>query len=81
MSRPLLGLFPASKFWSFSHFSFDLPTDAGAHVLGTADHTMLVCPWATSPIYYIGKAENLHERLLTHRKYVLGAMDDYWDRW
>ena len=59
----------------------DLPTDAGAYVLGTADQTMLVYPWATSPIYYIGKAENLRERLLTHRKYIQGAIDDYWDRW
>lgn len=35
----------------------DIPKEAGAYVLGTADGTMLVYPWGTSPIYYIGKAE------------------------
>lgn len=58
-----------------------LPTDAGAYVLGTVGETMLVYPWASSPIYYIGKAENLCERLLTHRKHIRGAMENYWDRW
>lgn len=59
----------------------DLPTEPGAYVLGTAGETMLVYPWGTSPIYYIGKAEDLRERLSTHRTYIEGAKNDYWERW
>ena len=59
----------------------DLPTDAGAYVLGTAGETMLVYPWATSPVYYIGMADNLRQRLRSHRKHIQGAAEDYWDRW
>ncbi|MDE0450787.1 MAG: hypothetical protein OXI90_03345 [Gammaproteobacteria bacterium] len=59
----------------------DLPTEPGAYVLGTAGETMLVYPWGTSPVYYIGKAEDLRERLSTHRTYIQGAKDDYWERW
>lgn len=59
----------------------DLPTEAGAYVLGAAGETMLVYPWGSSPVYYIGKADDLRQRLLVHRKHIFGALEDYWDRW
>ena len=59
----------------------DLPTEAGAYVLGTVGETMLVYPWASSPIYYIGMASNLRQRLLLHRKYIQAAEENYWDHW
>lgn len=46
---------------------------AGAYVLGATDPTMLVYPWGSSPIYYIGKANNLRKRLSDHKKFTLGA--------
>ena len=55
----------------------DLPTDAGAYVLGTADGTMLVYPWATSPIFYIGKARNLRLRLFQHKQNILYAIENH----
>lgn len=58
-----------------------LPTVGGAYVLGTSGETMLVYPWGTSPVYYIGKADDLRQRLLGHRKAIQGAIADYWDRW
>ena len=49
-------------------------------MLGTAGE-MLVYPWASSPIFYIGLATSLRRRLLEHQKYTLGARDNYWDKW
>ncbi len=59
----------------------DIPDAPGAYVLGTANETMLVYPWATSPIYYIGMSTSLRRRLLEHRKHIQGATDDYWGKW
>ena len=58
----------------------DIPKEAGAYVLGTADGTMLVYPWGTSPIYYIGKAEEsttLRSRLLEHQQITQAFIDDH----
>ena len=59
----------------------ELPDTGGAYVLGTSN-TMLVYPWGTSPIFYIGKAKSLRDRLVEHRKHIQGARDDddeaYW---
>lgn len=60
----------------------DPPTSSGgAYVLGTSDGTMLTYPWGSSPIFYIGKANDLSQRLLTHRKHILGAVEDHHDRY
>ena len=54
------------------------PTSSGgAYVLGTSDGTMLTYPWGSSPIFYIGKADNLSQRLSTHRRAILGAREDH----
>ena len=55
----------------------DSPTVGGAYVLGTADGTMLTYPWGESPIFYIGRADNLRKRLFDHRKYTIGAEEDH----
>ena len=55
----------------------DIPDEPGAYVLGTADDTMIVYPWGTSPIYYVGKASNIRNRLSTHKKHTRGAIDDH----
>lgn len=59
-----------------------VPSTGGAYVLGTSDGTMLTYPWGSSPIFYIGKANDLHRRLSTHRKHICAAMEnhdeDYW---
>ena len=49
----------------------------GAYVIGTSDGTMLTYPWGSSPIFYIGKANDLKQRLTTHRKHILAAMQDH----
>ena len=55
----------------------DIPDEPGAYILGTADGTMITYPWGVSPIYYIGKASNLRNRLSVHRKHTLGARNDH----
>jgi len=54
-----------------------VPDEPGAYVLGTGDGTMIAYPWGTSPIYYIGKADILRNRLSDHRKHTLGARNDH----
>ena len=54
----------------------NLPDTGGAYVLGTAG-MMLVYPWGHSPIFYIGKADNLRQRVSSHRKHILAAMEDH----
>ena len=55
----------------------DIPDEPGAYILGTTDGTMIVYPWGVSPIYYIGKASNIRNRLSDHRKHTLGARNDH----
>lgn len=55
----------------------DVPSTGGAYVLGTSDGTMLTYPWGSSPIFYIGKADDLKTRLRAHRKNIRGAMEDH----
>lgn len=58
----------------------DVPDEPGGYVLGTADCTMLVYPWGTSPVYYIGKAEKstgLRGRLQEHAKLTQEFRDDH----
>lgn len=56
----------------------DPPTNSGgAYVLGTSDGTMLTYPWGSSSIFYIGKANNLSQRLSFHRNAILGAQKDH----
>ncbi len=50
---------------------------SGAYVIGTSDGTMLTYPWGSSPVFYIGKADNLKIRLLDHKKYINGAIEDH----
>ena len=53
-----------------------LPETGGAYVLGTSA-TMLIYPWGTSPIFYIGKAGNLRERVLQHKGDIQSALDNH----
>ena len=59
----------------------EIPGDPGVYVLGTADGTMLTYPWASSPVYYIGKADNLATRLANHRHWTEQARQDFWSQW
>ena len=54
-------------------------TAGGAYVIGTAD-TMLIYPWGTSPVFYIGQAANLRQRLAGHKTMIQEAQEDY-DHW
>ncbi len=54
-----------------------VPITAGAYVLGTSDGTMLTCPWGSSPIFYIGKADALNKRLAAHREHIKGTKQDH----
>jgi len=56
-------------------------SSGGAYVLGTSDGTILIYPWGSSPIFYIGKADNLKQRLSYHRNAVLGAIEDHNSYW
>ena len=53
-----------------------LPETGGAYVLGTSA-TMLIYPWGASPIFYIGKANNLRTRLLQHKRHIQDAHDNH----
>lgn len=55
----------------------DIPDKSGAYVLGTRDGTMLTYPWGVSPIYYIGKASSIRNRLSEHKKFTLEAKNDH----
>ena len=59
----------------------DLPDESGAYVLGASGDTAMIYPWGTSPIYYIGKADSLRDRLIQHRRHIEGAAANYWERW
>ena len=48
-------------------------------MLGTSS-TMLVYPWGTSPIFYIGKANNLRARVIEHGTSIVRAREDHTDR-
>ena len=52
------------------------PETGGAYVIGTAG-TMLIYPWGTSPIFYIGKSANLRQRLIGHRKSMQSAYNNH----
>ena len=53
-----------------------LPETGGAYILGTS-RTMLTYPWGSSPIFYIGKAKDLRDRVIQHRKYIVKARDNH----
>ena len=55
------------------------PATGGAYVIGTAD-TMLIYPWGTSPVFYIGQTANLRQRLAGHKTMIQEAREDY-DHW
>lgn len=56
---------------------YEAPESGGAYILGTSDGTMLTYPWGSSPIYYIGKADDLRERIRTHRNNIIRAEEDH----
>ena len=55
----------------------EVPASGGAYVLG-ATGAQLVYPWGVSPIYYIGKADNLSRRLCEHQRLVTKCAEDCW---
>ena len=55
----------------------EVPSSEGAYVLGTTG-AQLVYPWGRSPIYYIGKADNLSLRLPQHQRGVERCSEDCW---
>ena len=57
------------------------PEAPGAYVMGSADGTVFQYPWGTSPIYYIGKSDNLWQRLSEHKRHTSGAEEDYYQYW
>lgn len=59
----------------------EVPDEPGAYVLGTADGTMLVYPWGSSPVYYIGESRSLAARLSDHSKHTKGTVDDHDAYW
>lgn len=54
-----------------------VPSTPGAYVLGTSDGTKLVYPWGNSPVFYIGKSDDLRYRLTQHRADILGAIREH----
>jgi excinuclease UvrABC nuclease subunit len=54
-----------------------IPGKPGAYVLGTSEGTNLLYPWGRSPIFYIGKAQDLRTRLSSHRRHILDASEDH----
>ena len=57
-----------------------IPVTGGAYILGTSGETMLTYPWGSSPIFYIGKADNLRSRTSDHKKYIIECRDDHSSR-
>ena len=55
----------------------EVPGEEGAYIFGTSDGTTFAYPWGASPIFYIGRADNLRRRLRGHRKVFLDAIEDH----
>ena len=55
----------------------EIPETAGAYVLGTSSNVMLTYPWGSSPVFYIGKADNLKKRALEHKGHIEDATHDH----
>ena len=58
-----------------------IPNEPGAYVLGTADGTVLTYPWGVSPVYYIGMASRLQERVSEHCKHMIECRADHEEWW
>ena len=56
------------------------PETGGAYVLGTSA-TMLTYPWGISPVFFIGKATNLRDRVTRHKGRIQKARDNYDAYW
>lgn len=54
-----------------------IPEKPGSYIIGASDNTKFIYPWGASPIYYIGKADNLNKRINDHYKYILRAIEDH----
>lgn len=53
----------------------DLTTGPGVYIIVSADNTKFVYPKGTSPVIYIGKADNLRRRLREHLKNLRLVID------
>lgn len=58
----------------------NVTTGAGVYIIVSADNTKFVYPKGSSPVIYIGKADNLRRRLSEHLK-SLEYVRDYEDSW
>lgn len=53
----------------------DVTTGAGVYIIVSGDNTKFVYPKGTSPVIYIGKADNLRRRLREHLKNLRLVID------
>ena len=53
----------------------DMTTGPGVYIIVSADNTKVVYPKGTSPVIYIGKADNLRRRLREHLKNLRLVID------
>lgn len=54
----------------------DVTTGPGVYIIVSADNTKFVYPKGTSPVFYIGKADNLRRRLREHLKNLRLIIDN-----
>ena len=59
---------------------YQLPETGGAYIFGTSG-TMFTYPWGSSPIFYIGKASNLRDRVSQHKRNILKARKNHKERY
>lgn len=63
-----------------------VPEKSGVYILIARGTTMFPYPGGKSPVFYIGQAQNLRQRLRQHHKYYLEAKNNrkltlYWPRY
>lgn len=77
---------PLRDYWKLA--DHEIPASAGVYILIAKPGIIFLYPRGKSPIYYIGKAASLHQRLNEHLKYSKEARRDrkntqneYWPRY
>ena len=55
----------------------NIPSTAGAYILGATDLVDFIYPWGRSPVFYIGQARDIRDRVATHRTHIINAKSDH----
>jgi hypothetical protein len=69
------------KFGEIDREYDNLPTGRGAYIVRASGRTVWPYPWGKSPVFYVGKAANLRDRLWDHWDAARQHKKDYHPGW